>query len=66
MVIEFYVPVKHKPAKYTPEGMRGKLLTFPGKPLKVKVVDGVTITDTRRFGPELDKAIKALDILFRT
>jgi hypothetical protein len=61
-MVEFYVPIKHKPAKYTPEGMRGKLLAFPGKSLKVKVVDGVTITDTRRFSPDIQKA---LDILFK-
>jgi len=64
-LIEFYVPLRHKPGKYVPEGMRGKLLKFPGKPLKTIVVAGVTITDTRRFSPESDGLKKTLDTLFK-
>jgi hypothetical protein len=45
--------------------MRGKLLTFPAKPLKTHVVDGVTVTDTRRFGADLDTLKKTLDNIFR-
>ena len=54
-VIEFYVPLKHKLPKPKWGLQPGKLLTFPVKPAKIEVVNGVVVTDTRRFSPELDK-----------
>jgi hypothetical protein len=45
--------------------MRGKLLGFPDKPLKTIVVDGVTVTDTRRFNKDLDILKKTLDNLLK-
>lgn len=56
-LIEFYIPRKHKPKKWSPH--LGKLLEFPAKEQlqepKVERIDGILITDTRRISdyPEI-------------